>query len=80
MRLISALPDFLLIALFRFVFNMKNMDIGGARHARNAREEMVQLSQEFLSLDDSVDVNIPTLRELHEYAVGDALIENKKLG
>lgn len=74
MRVISALPDFLLIALFRFVFSMKIMDIGGARHARNARKEMIQLSQEFLALADSVGMEIPTLRELHRHAVGDTAV------
>ena len=69
MRQLNLLPDFLLIALFRLVFGMKIMDIGGARHARNAREEMVQLSEEFLALADSAGMKVSTLRELHQYAI-----------
>ena len=68
MRQLAALPDFLLLPLFKFVFGMKIMDIGGARHARNAREEMVQLSEEFLALADSAGIEVPTLRELHRTA------------
>lgn len=69
MRLLKVLPNFMLIGLFKMVFRMKIMDIGGARHARNAREEMIQLSEEFLSLADRAGVDVPTLRELHSYAV-----------
>ena len=69
MRLLAALPDFLLVLLFRIVFRMRIMDIGGARHARNAREEMAQLSKQFLALANEVGMKTPTLRELHQYAL-----------
>lgn len=69
MRQLAALPDFLLVWLFRIVFRMRIMDIGGARHARNARQEMAQLSEEFLALADQAGVKTPTLRELHQFAL-----------
>ena len=69
MRFLAAMPDFLLVLLFRIVFRMRIMDIGGARHANNAREEMVQLSEELLGLADAVDKEVPTLRALHRYAL-----------
>lgn len=69
MRQLSIMPDFLVLALFKLVFGMKIMDIGGARHARNAREEMIKLSQEFLELADKAGMEVPTLRELHQYAI-----------
>jgi 2-dehydropantoate 2-reductase len=69
MRQLAALPDFLLILLFRIVFRLRIMDIGGARHARNAREEMAQLSEQLLALADEAELPTPTLRELHRYAI-----------
>lgn len=69
MRLLGVLPDSLLTALFRRVFRMEVMDIGGARHARNAREEMTRLSAELLELAGEAGVETPVLRELHRYAV-----------
>lgn len=69
MRQLAALPDFLLVLLFGIVFRMRIMDIGGARHARNAREEMVHLSEQLLELADEAAVPVPTLRELHQYAL-----------
>ncbi len=68
MRQLAAMPDFLLLNLFKWVFGMKIMDIGGARHARNARVEMQKLSEEFLEMADRAGVKTPTLRELHEYS------------
>ena len=69
MRQLAALPDFALLWLFRVVFRLKIMDIGGARHARNAREEMAQLSQQLLALADDAGVQVPTLQALHRYAL-----------
>lgn len=69
MRQLVALPDFALVWLFRIVFRLKIMDIGGARHARNAREEMATLSAQLLELADEANVPVPTLRELHRYAL-----------
>jgi 2-dehydropantoate 2-reductase len=69
MRQLAALPDFALVLLFRVVMRMRIMDIGGARHARNAREEMAQLSRQLLSLAEQADVPTPTLRDLHRYAL-----------
>lgn len=72
MRQLAALPDFLLTLLFRIVFRLRIMDIGGARHARNAREEMAHLSEQLLGLADEAGVPVPTLRELHRYALSPA--------
>lgn len=69
LRLMAKMPNFLLIPLFKWIFGMKIMDIGGARHARNAQEEMSQLSEEFLALADDAGKEVPTLRELHQYAL-----------
>ena len=71
MRLVARFPKFMLRALFRKVFALRIMDIGGARHARNAREEMAQLSQDFLTLADRADHPAPVLRKLHNYAIAD---------
>jgi len=67
MRLLATLPDLLLTLPFRIV--MRIMDIGGARHARNAREEMAHLSEQLLGLADDAEVPVPTLRELHRHAL-----------
>lgn len=64
----TARPDFLLAPLFRVVFNRTIMDRSGARHVRNARGEMAQLSADLLALADEAGVDTPVLRELHRYA------------
>lgn len=69
MRMLAFMPNFLLRLLFKFVFGMKIMDIGGARHANNAREEMSLLSKEFLALADEAGIETPTLRTLHQYSL-----------
>jgi len=39
-----ALPDFIIVPMFQKKLGTKLMDIGGARHSVNAREEVIQLS------------------------------------
>lgn len=74
MKRLASMPDFLIMMLFKLVFGMKVMDIGGARHARNAREEMAMLSEEFLALADASKVDTPILKELHQYALNPKIV------
>lgn len=67
LRAIFFIPQFVLVPLFRRVLDSELMDIGGARHARAAREEMAQLSQELLDMAEESGVETPILRELHAY-------------
>ncbi len=64
LRWIMWMPDFLLIPLFRRVLNTKIADIGMARHARNAREEMESLAREFSALKAESTVATPVLDDL----------------
>jgi len=67
LRAIFAIPRFVLVPLFRRVLDSELMDIGGARHARAARDEMTKLSEELLEMADGSGVETPTLRKLHAY-------------
>lgn len=71
--LLLILPEFLLIPLFRRVLGSELMDIGGARHARAARDEMHRLSLELLEMAERSGRRIPALRDLHHLADPDLL-------
>ena len=43
LRLLTIIPDFILVRLFQRVLRSEIADIGIARHARDARDEMTQL-------------------------------------
>ncbi len=62
------MPDFILLPIVRRLLDSELLDIAGARHARNAREEMIQLSEELIALARSLGVETPALNELHRYA------------
>jgi len=67
-RLIFAIPEFILVPLARKLFKSKLLDIGGARHARNAREEMAKLNDELLAMARKAGINTPYLEELQANA------------
>ncbi len=58
------MPDFLLVPLFRKILGSKIMDIGGARHLRNALDEMEELARELDVLIDESGVKTPALDQL----------------
>ena len=64
LRYVFAIPDFIVVPLFQVVLKSKVADIGLARHLRNAREEMDQLSKEFFVLVEKAGIETPVLNEL----------------
>ncbi len=68
MKLIFAMPDLILMPLVRRLLNSELLDIAGARHARNAPEEMRQLSEELITLARGAGVETPSLDELYCYS------------
>lgn len=68
LKMLFIIPDIILLPLARRLFGSKLLDIGGARHANNAREEMIKLSEELLALAAAVKMDTPVLNELHRYA------------
>ncbi len=67
-KFIFGMPDFILLPIIRRLLNTRLMDIAGARHARNAPEEMKQLSEELIILARDAGVETPVLNELHRYS------------
>lgn len=67
-HLMNIIPEFILVPLFQRVLNTRLMDIGGARHARNARDEMARLNQELFRLAEKARIKTPVMRELHRYS------------
>jgi 2-dehydropantoate 2-reductase len=63
-RLVFAIPEFILVPLARKIFKSELLDIGGARHARNARKEMAKLNDELLAMARKAGINTPYLEEL----------------
>ncbi len=68
LKVMLLIPDFILVPLFRRFLNTELLDIGGARHARNAREEMKQLNEELFALARKVGMETPAMTALHRYA------------
>lgn len=64
LRYVFAIPDLLVVPLFQRILKSQIADIGLARHLRNAREEMEQLSKEFLVLVEKAGIETPVLDEL----------------
>ena len=73
LKLLLVLPEFLLIPLFRRVLGSELMDIGGARHANAARDEMRRLSSDLLEMAERSGRRVSTLRDLHHFADPDLL-------
>ena len=61
------IPDFIMVPLLQRVLGSELFDIGGVRHARNAREEMMQLREEFQLLKDQAGMDTPVLDEVEKY-------------
>ncbi len=68
LKVMPLVPDFIFVPLIRRLLNTELLDIGGARHARNARSEMIRLNEELFALAEKAGVDTPTLRELHRYS------------
>ncbi len=68
LKFIFGMPDFILLPFVKRLLNTELMDIAGARHARNAPEEMRQLSEELIILARDAGVETPVLDELHRYS------------
>jgi len=68
LKVMLAIPDFILTPIVRRLMATKLMEIGGARHANNAREEMTRLNEELLAMADKKGVETPAMRELHRYS------------
>ncbi len=66
--LFKILPNWILVPLFQKVFAKEIMDIGGARHALAARDEMAQLNQELFALAKKAKIDTPHMSALHRYA------------
>jgi len=61
------IPDVIMVPLLQRVLGSELFDIGGVRHARNARDEMMQLRQEFGELKKEAGIITPVLDEVEKY-------------
>ncbi len=61
------IPDFIMLPLLQRVLGSELFDIGGVRHIRNAREEMMQLREEFAKLKETAGIETPVLDEVEKY-------------
>jgi 2-dehydropantoate 2-reductase len=61
------IPDFIVVFLLQRVLGTELFDIGGVRHARNARSEMIQLREEFSVLKEKAGIKTPVLDEIEKY-------------
>ncbi len=68
LMMMNLLPLPVLTALFSKVLATKVMDIGGARHVRNAREEVLMFSRELIEVCDETGTKAPVFRQLHQQA------------
>ena len=64
LKVMLAIPDFILTPIVRRLMRTKLMDIGGARHANNAREEMSRLNEELLAMAGEMNIDTPVMHEL----------------
>lgn len=64
LRGVLAIPDALLLPLLRRLVALPIMDVGGARHARAARDEMDALNAELVSLARAAGVATPAMDAL----------------
>ena len=68
LKVMLAIPDFILVLLAKRFIGTPLLDIGGARHARSAREEMTRLNEELFALARNAGMETPAMKELHRYA------------
>ena len=64
LRALLAIPDALVLPLLRRLVALPIMDVGGARHARAARDEMDALNAELAALARSAGVDTPAMDAL----------------
>ena len=64
LKVMLAIPDFILTPIVRRLIRTKLMDIGGARHANNAREEMSRLNEELLAMAGEMNIDTTAMHEL----------------
>jgi 2-dehydropantoate 2-reductase len=68
LKVMLAIPDFILVPLLQRILGTELLDIGGSRHANNARDEMRKLNEELFSLARKVGMQTPAMIELHRYS------------
>ena len=64
------IPTVLLVPMLSRALGSDLFDIGGARHARNARDEMLRLTNELMAMARAAAIATPVLDELAPYAMG----------
>lgn len=64
LRLLTWLPDAVLVPLLRRKIASPIMDIGGVRHAVAARDEMAALNEELFALARAAGIDTPAMTEL----------------
>ncbi len=57
------LPKFITTKVFSGIFNSKYAEIGFAKHAKSARDEMNELAMDFQSLTEGVSFELPYINE-----------------
>ena len=72
LRSIFWIPSFVLVPVLSRALGTDLFDIGGARHARNAREEMGRLTADLMDAARAASLRTPVLDELAQYASGEA--------
>ncbi len=72
LRSIFWIPTFVLVPVLSRALGTDLFDIGGARHARNAREEMGRLTADLMELARAANLKVPVLDELAQYASDEA--------
>jgi 2-dehydropantoate 2-reductase len=68
LRLLTWLPDAVLVPLLRRKIASPIMDIGGVRHAVAARDEMAALNEELFALARAAGIDTPAMTELQQRA------------
>jgi 2-dehydropantoate 2-reductase len=64
LRLFYWLPDRVLINILKKVFNSKFAEVAMMMHANSAKDEMIELSNEFKTLKNQTSIKTPNLDEL----------------
>ncbi len=68
LKFLLYIPNILVVPLFQRVMNTPLLDIGGARHIRNAAAEMIALDEEFQHLVNQSGVPTPSIDKLRQKA------------
>jgi 2-dehydropantoate 2-reductase len=67
LRLFYLLPEFLVIKILKQVFNTKFAEVAMMMHVNTAKDEMIELAEEFRILTHQTEVPTPNLDELNSY-------------